>query len=179
MPNVRLIRLGITRAISIELTRHLTQPDPTVTTTHPPGGQIIATVIPELGVVGSINRFSFFQDLIDDLAMSHRRRPGRYVGFDLRPIDRHDPRLHQPFSDAQPHHLGEHTGDRVLMTVAEPSQRGMIRLLIRCDHPERDIFTETLHDTPARALSRTIRIQQDIERDPWVIRCTAPTIGPQ
>ena len=61
------------------------------------------------------------------------------------------------------------------MTAPEPSQRGVIRLLIRCDHPKRHIVTKTLLDTAARAFSRAICIQENAEHHLRVIGGAAPS----
>jgi hypothetical protein len=68
-----LIRLGVGRTVSVELTERFSQPSPTVTTIHPRLRQFVATPIPVLEILGSVDRFGLPQDLIDNLAPSHRR----------------------------------------------------------------------------------------------------------
>ena len=65
------------------------------------------------------------------------------------------------------------------MAATEPSQRGMIRHLIRCDHPERDIIRETLLDPTTGALSYALRIQEYPEHHLRVIRSTPTAVNPQ
>ena len=68
-----LIRLSIRWAVGVELTERFTQPSPTVTTIHPRLRQFVASPIPVLEILGSVDRFGLPQDLIDNLAPSHRR----------------------------------------------------------------------------------------------------------
>ena len=55
----------------------------------------------------------------------------------------------------------------------------MIRCLVRCDYPERDIVTETLLDPAGRSLSHTIRIQEYPQHHLRVIRGATPPIAAQ
>jgi hypothetical protein len=145
-----LLRIG--RSVGVELTESLSQPGTPVTTIHPRFGQYVASSIPVFGILGRVDRFRLGQDLLDDLPSSHQRR-SRNVGFDLGAVDRHHSRLNQPFGNTQRKHLPEHTGDGILMAATEPSQRGMVRLLIGRHHPKRHIIGETTLDAATGTLS--------------------------
>src|SRR3954451_5466483 len=63
------------------------------------------------------------------------------------------------------------------MSRPEPSDGGMVWLLVRRQHPKRHVFDQTTLDLTAGALTDRIRVDQHPKRLRRVIRGTAPTIN--
>ena len=64
------------------------------------------------------------------------------------------PDADQPGLRAQPEHLAEHAGQRVLVALDEPRDRRVIGLLLRRDHAVRDVLDARPLDRPRRPLPR-------------------------
>ena len=68
--------------------------------------------------------------------------------MDLGAIDRDDADLDQPAPGAACEHLAEQRGDRVLVTLDEAGDRGVIGPLLRRDHAKGDVFITAALDDP-------------------------------
>jgi hypothetical protein len=77
----------------------------------------------------------------------------------LRPIDSEHPNPSQAGISAQRQNLAEQAGDRVLMTLAKPCDRRVIRRLVSRDHPERNVLDALALNHPRRALAAAIRVE--------------------
>jgi hypothetical protein len=75
----------------------------------------------------------------------------------LRAVDRDHPDLDHPRPRAQPKHAAKQVGDRVLVALAEPRDRGMIGHLVGRDHPTRNVLDTRPLDPPRRALPARVR----------------------
>jgi hypothetical protein len=101
-------------------------------------GQLIAAGVTEQGVLGGVDRGRLPEDVGGSLGqpvlvMGGRRRR---VRGDLRAVDRDHPDPSQPGPRAQQQHLGEHRLDPAVMTLPEAGDRGVVRAVLRADHPD-------------------------------------------
>ncbi len=167
--------LIVASGLTLELVERSADPRTPVTTTGPLDGQLVTASLPELVVLGSINRFGLGQDLVGEL-LTITIREERRVRCELAAIDRNHTGIDQTSFHTQPEDLTEHPSDRGLMTTPESGQRGVIRTLDRGQHPIGDIFNQTPFDPSRRALARAIRVHQYPQHHRRVIHRPAPTI---
>ena len=67
--------------------------------------------------------------------------------------DRKQTRAQHPGPGTQRQHLAEQASDRPGMRRSEAGNRGVVRVLIRCDHPERHVLDAPPLDLPARTFT--------------------------
>src|SRR5439155_5613812 len=94
--------------------------------------------------------------------IAHRLVLGR-VGFDLRPVQRYVPQLHQPRGLTQLQNLLEQSGQRLQVTLAKLRQAVVIRMLIGRQHPIGNLLIGGSLDLPRRGLAHAVGIQQEFD----------------
>lgn len=90
-------------------------------------------------ILGLIGRDRLLDDLPRDPFIVNIHKPARVTG-QLRAINRHHPRFHEPRLAAQLEDRREQPGQRLLMAAHEPRDGRMIGNLIRGDHQIGDVL---------------------------------------
>jgi hypothetical protein len=178
---VALVGAGVFGVLGVELGERLLDVRGPATAVGEPGRQV---VIVAPGVLGGVDPGGLGHDLVGDplCLVPHRRtgavRAPRGVRGDLGAIDRHDPDLDHPGGGAQPQHLGEHVRERVLVTGAEPGDRGVVRGVLATHHPERDMVQTQPLDPPRGTLPDGVGVQQQRQQHVRVEPLAAHPAGP-
>ena len=89
-------------------------------------------------VLGRVDRLGLPDDLARELLVVEVL-VARRVRVRLRAVNGDHATFASP-QRAQRQHLGEQTGDSVLVALEEPRDRRVIRALLGCEHPKRDVF---------------------------------------
>ena len=92
------------------------------------------------------------------------------IGFDLGPVERHVPQLHEPGLLAEPQHLHEQGPQRLEMPLPERGEAVMVGMLVRGQHPIRHVLVRRPLDLPRRRLARAVRVDQELDHHPRVVR---------
>ena len=80
--------------------------------------------------------------------------------MNLGAIDGDDADLGQPAAGAECEHLAEQRGDRVLVTLDEAGDRGVIGPLLRRHHSKGDVFITAALDDPRRPVPARVGVKQ-------------------
>jgi hypothetical protein len=164
--------LGRGCAFGVERLLSLAQDAAPIARGAQPRGQLVPTrVAVELVLLG-VDPARLLDDLLGDLLIAARRVMRRRRS-DLRPIDRHDPHLHQARLGAQPQHAAEQLADPVLVAGAEPGDRGVVRHLISRDHPEGNVLAAAPLDPPRRAHPHRVGVDQQRDHNRRLVRRAA------
>jgi hypothetical protein len=107
--------------------------------------------------------------LLEDLLVIEIRVTTR-ARVKLRAIHRDHPNRHHPPPAPQTQHLTEQPSQSVLVTLAKPRDRRVIRLLVCRDHPERNVVHACLLDPARRPLPLATGVQQQRNHHPRVVR---------
>jgi len=119
-------------------------------------------------VFGGIDRLDFLEDLARELLVV-AVLVARRVRRDLRPVDRDHTDLGQAAAGAKRQDLAEQTGNRVLVALDEPRDRRVIGLLLRRQHPKRDVLVTGPLDHPRRPDAARVGIEQQRDHHRRVI----------
>lgn len=92
------------------------------------------------------------------------------VGMNLRSVDRDNLSLDQASFRAEPQDLTEQAGQSVLVALAEPGDRAVIRHLVRGDHAIGDILDAAALDHPRGALPARVGVKQQRDHHPRIVR---------
>lgn len=115
-------------------------------------------------------------DLVIDVApgaVGGQRRRAAHLGA----IHRDQPDLDHAGLRAQPQRLGEHRRQRLLVTLPEPGDRGVVRPLVGRDHPERHVDSAGPLDRTRRTHPDAVGVQRQRDHHLRVVRRASPPIG--
>jgi hypothetical protein len=115
--------------------------------------QLVAARLPVELLLGRVDRLGFLDDLPREL-LEVEVLVARRVGLHLRAVNGDHPNLGQPAARAERQHLAEQAGDRLLMTLNEPSQRRVIRPLLSRQYAKRDVLFAGALDHPRGLIPR-------------------------
>ena len=139
--------------------------------------QLVAARVAELLVFLGIDRVGLGEDLARDLLVIARRLR-RGVGRDLGPIDGDHPDPDQPGVRAERQHLAEQLGQRALVTLAKPRDRGVIGRLIGADHARGDVLDTAPLQPPRRTLPDRVAVKQQRDHHRRIVRRPTMPVDP-
>jgi hypothetical protein len=132
-------RLRVRRALGLQAPLGLAQPPAATLCGRELLRQLVAARLAIELVLGRVDRPGLLDDLPGQL-LEVEILVARRVRLHLRAVDRDHPDLRQPAARAQRQHLAEQARDRVLVALDEPREGRVVRALLRCKHPEGDVF---------------------------------------
>jgi hypothetical protein len=132
-------RLRVRRALGLQALLGLAQPPAATLCGRELLRQLVAARLAIELVLGRVDRLGLLDDLPGQL-LEVEILVARRVRLHLRAVDRDHPDLRQPAARAQRQHLAEQARDRVLVALDEPREGRVVRALLRCKHPEGDVF---------------------------------------
>ena len=139
--------------------------------------QLVAARLPEALILRGVDLLGFFDDLARELLVVDVLL-ARRVGVHLRAVDGDHADLDQSAARAQREHFAEQAGDRLLMTLHESRDRGVIRPLLPRQHPERDVFLAGALDHPPGPDPARVRVEQQRDHHRRVIGRPAAPVDP-
>jgi hypothetical protein len=111
------------------------------------GRQLVAARLAVELILGRVDGLGLLKDLARDLLVVEVLI-ATGVGIDLGPVDRDQLDARQPRLRAQAQDLTEQAGQRMLVTLDEPRDGGVVGLLLGGDHPISDVLLARALDRP-------------------------------
>jgi hypothetical protein len=139
-------------AVALELSARVADPAPATLRSREPLGQLVAAAVAELRVLGCVDLIGLGEDLARERVEALGRKP-RGIGRELGAVDGQLLRRDQPGLRAELEDLAEQIAERDLVTLAEPSDRRVIRRLVGGDDAKGDVLDTALLDAPRGPLS--------------------------